>query len=178
MDETRTVGGPRWIAEARFAVDAKAGRADATPSQLQDMLAALLAERFSLRIRREPRAQHMFLLTLARSDGRLGPALRRAAAGCESITRPSGVSAAPTWLESLPRTLTLANMEARCPTMSAPGWIAGRAITMAQLAAGVTPDAGRPVIDRTDLAGEFAFELRYGPELPADLHPVIRRGLE
>jgi uncharacterized protein (TIGR03435 family) len=42
----------------------------------------------------------------------------------------------------------------------------GHAITMAQLAARLTPYAGRPVIDRTNLTGEFAFELRYGPEPP------------
>src|SRR4029079_535239 len=134
--------------------------------QLQAMLAALLVERFNLRIRREPRALPVFLLTLARSDGRLGPALRRACVACESITPPPSVPPPPPWLESLPRTLTLANMEARCPTMSRPGWMAGRAITMAQLAARLNPYAGRPVIDRTNLAGEFAFELRYGPELP------------
>jgi uncharacterized protein (TIGR03435 family) len=44
--------------------------------------------------------------------------------------------------------------------------MAGRAITMAQLAARLTPYAGRPVIDQTNLTGEFAFELRYGPEPP------------
>jgi len=35
VDENRILGGPEWIAEARFAVEAKAARADATPSQLQ-----------------------------------------------------------------------------------------------------------------------------------------------
>jgi|SoiMethySBSTD1v2_1073268.scaffolds.fasta_scaffold13291_6 uncharacterized protein (TIGR03435 family) len=166
VDENRILGGPEWIAEARFAVEAKAARADATPSQLQAMLAALLAERFGLKIRREPRALPVFLLTLARSDGRLGPALRRAGVACESITPPPGVPPRPPWVDSLPRTLTLANTEGRCPTMSVPGWMVGRAITMAQLAARLKPYAGRPVIDRTNLAGEFAFELRYGPELP------------
>lgn len=170
VDDDRILGGPDWIAGARFAVEAKAARADATPSQLQAMLAALLAERFSLRIRREPRARPVFLLTLARRDGRLGPALRRAGVACESITRPPGVPPPPPWLDSLPRSLTQANMEARCPTMSYPGWMAGRAITMAQLAARLKPYAGRPVIDRTNLAGEFAFELRYGPELPPILN--------
>ena len=169
FDETRTVGGPEWIAEARFAVEAKAARADATPSQLQAMLAALLAERFSLKIRHAPRELPVFLLTLARADGRLGPALRRAGVACEPITRPPDLPPRPSRLDSLPRGLTLAITEGRCPTMSAPGWMAGRAITMAQLAYRLEPYAGRPVIDRTNLAGEFAFELRYGAELP----PVV-----
>jgi uncharacterized protein (TIGR03435 family) len=170
MDDNGILGGPEWIARERFAVEAKAARADATAFQLQAMLAALLAERFSVKIRREARVRPVFFLTLARSDGRLGPALRRASVTCGSITPPRGVPAAPPWLASLPRSLaqedTESNTKARCPTMSLPGWMAGRAITMAQLAARLKPLAGRPVIDRTNLAGEFAFELRYKPELP------------
>ena len=166
VDEDGILGVPAWIAQARFAVEAKATRADATPSQLQAMLAALLAERFSLKIRRETRARPVFLLTLARSDGRLGPALRRAGVACEPITRPPGVPPRNSRIDSLPISLTLAKIEGRCPTITAPGWMAGRAITMAQLAARLKPYAGRPVIDRTNLTGEFAFELRYGPELP------------
>src|SRR4030095_12795560 len=108
VDENRILGGPGGIAEARFAVEAKAARADATPSQLQAMLAALLAERFSLKIRRETRAQWVFLLTLARSDGRLGPALRRAGVACEPITPPPGIPPPPPSLVSRPPTLTLA----------------------------------------------------------------------
>jgi uncharacterized protein (TIGR03435 family) len=167
MDDNGILGGPEWIARERFAVEAKAARADATPSQLQAMLAALLAERFSVTIRRQPLARPVFLLTLARSDGRLGRALRRAGAACESITLPPGVSPPPPWFDSFPRGLAQeANTNTRCPTIVLPGFMAGRAITMAQLAERLKPYAGRPVIDRTNLAGEFAFELRYGPEMP------------
>ena len=166
VDEDKILGVPEWIAAARFAIEAKAARADATPSQLQAMLTTLLAERFSLKIRRETRALPVFLLVQARRDGRLGPALRRASVACEAITRPPGVPPRNSRMDALPVTLTLAKIEGRCPTMSAPGWMAGRAITMAQLAARLKAYAGRPVIDRTDLTGEFAFELRYGPELP------------
>ena len=130
------------------------------------MLAVLLAERFSVKVRREARVRPVFLLTLARSDGRLGPALRRAGVACEPITPPPGISPPPAWLDSLPRFLFQPNTETRCPTISVAGWIAGRAITMAQLAARLRPYAGRPVIDRTTLAGEFALDLRYRPDLP------------
>jgi uncharacterized protein (TIGR03435 family) len=134
------------------------------------MLASLLAERFSVKIRREARVRPVFFLTLARSDGRLGPALRRAGVACEPITPPPGISPPPAWLDSLPRFLAQANTETRCPTISIPGWIAGRAITMAQLARRLRPYAGRPVIDRINLAGEFALDLRYGADLPPILN--------
>ena len=74
VDADMIFGGPDWINSARFVVEAKAARADATPSQLQAMLATLLAERFSVKVRREARVRPVFFLTLARSDGRLGPA--------------------------------------------------------------------------------------------------------
>lgn len=51
-----------------------------------------------------------------------------------------------------------------------PGWIAGRAMTMAQLAPRLGPYAGRPVIDGTNLGGEFDFDLAYTPERPPVLN--------
>ena len=170
VDPDMIFGGPDWIKSARFAVEAKAARADATPSQLQAMLATLLAERFSVKVRREARVRPVFFLTLARSDGRLGPALRRAGGACgKPITPPPGFSPSPPWLDSFPRSLALGN-KPRCPTISTFGWMAGRAITMAQLAAKLKLYAGRPVIDRTNLAGEFDLDLRYGADLP----PVLK----
>jgi uncharacterized protein (TIGR03435 family) len=169
VDHDMIFGGPDWIDTARFTVEAKAARADATPSQLQAMLATLLAERFSVKVRRDARVRPVFFLTIARSDGRLGPALRRAGAACEPITPPPGFSPPPAWLDSMPRGLAQGN-KPRCPTISIPGWIAGRAITMAQLTTRLKPYAGRPVIDRTNLAGEFDLDLRYGADLP----PVLK----
>jgi len=168
VDDDRILGGPDWIAGARFAVEARAGRTDASPSQLQAMLAALLAERFGLQVHRERRELPVFVLTLARSDGRLGPALRPSGVACEPITPPPGVPPPPPPPpgDSLRRPLVPANAGLRCPTMFFPGWIAGRAITMAQLALRLGPYAGRPVIDRTNLDGEFDLDLAYTPERP------------
>jgi len=95
VGDDRILGGPDWIARERFAIEAKAERTNATPSQLQDMLAALLAERFRLKVHREERELPVFVLTLARRDGRLGPSMRRAGAACEPITPPSGVPSPP-----------------------------------------------------------------------------------
>jgi uncharacterized protein (TIGR03435 family) len=50
-----------------------------------------------------------------------------------------------------------------------PGFIAGRAVTMAQFVQRLAPFVNRPVVDRTGLAGEFDFELVYTPERPAIL---------
>jgi uncharacterized protein (TIGR03435 family) len=71
------VGGPDWINTARFDIE---GKAEGTPNQTQmlEMLRSLLADRFQLRVHRETRPKAAYALTIARSDGRLGPELRRA----------------------------------------------------------------------------------------------------
>jgi uncharacterized protein (TIGR03435 family) len=172
VDDDRILGGPDWVARARFAVEAKAERTDATPSQLQAMLADLLAERFRLEVHLERRELPVFVVTLAHGDGHLGPALRRAGVACEPITPPPGVPPPPPPPPggSLRRPLVPANAGLRCPTLFFPGWIAGRAITMAQLAPRLGPYAGRPVIDRTHLDGEFDFDLAYTPEQPPNFN--------
>lgn len=175
VGDDRIFGGPDWSGSARFAVEAKAEQSDATTSQLQAMLAALLADRFRLRAHREQRELPVFFLTLARSDGRLGPAIRPAAAACAPITPPPGVPPPPPPPPggSLRRPLVPVNTGLRCPTMFFPGWTAGRALTMAHLAPRLGSYAGRPVIDRTNLAGEFDFDLAYTPEQPPVLNGAV-----
>ena len=67
------VGGPDWINTVRWDITAKAPD-DAPPQQLLLMLRTLLADRFKLVIRNETREMPIYALTLARADGRPGPA--------------------------------------------------------------------------------------------------------
>ena len=57
---------------------------NATLRDVPAMLRALLAERFKLVVHTEVRESPVYELVLARSDGRLGPALRKAAIDCEA----------------------------------------------------------------------------------------------
>ena len=61
------------------------------------MLKALLVERFGLRARHETRQAPVHTLTVARSDGRLGPGLQRASRECEQqlAKPPSGRQGSP-----------------------------------------------------------------------------------
>jgi uncharacterized protein (TIGR03435 family) len=64
-----------------FEVTANAG-ADATPADVKAMLRTLLAERFFLRTRSDTRQAPLYVLTVARSDGRLGSRLKPSSPEC------------------------------------------------------------------------------------------------
>ena len=176
IDDNRIVGGPDWMNRERFAIEARAGDPSATGDRIQRMLAALLADRFKLAAHRETRELPVFVLRLAREDGRPASAMRTASAECIAIVPPAGVPPAPppppATTGTRPRPLVPANAGLRCPVHFFPGWIAGRAITMAQFAQRLAPFVNRPVVDRTGLGGEFDFELAFTPERP----PILNGG--
>jgi uncharacterized protein (TIGR03435 family) len=66
-------GGPRWIGADRFEVDAKWPE-NANPKQAPEMLQALLAERFKLKVHRETREMPIYNLVVANSGPKLTPA--------------------------------------------------------------------------------------------------------
>src|SRR5688572_28444353 len=67
-------GGEDWVRTERYDVSARAGR-EVSPTQLREMVKALLADRFKLRVRTEMREMPILELRLTRSDGRVGPNL-------------------------------------------------------------------------------------------------------
>lgn len=75
------VGGPGWLAERRFDIDATTER-PVTPAQYPQMIRQLLIDRFKLKTHVELRPVDVYSLVVARSDGRPGPRLRPASAEC------------------------------------------------------------------------------------------------
>lgn len=136
----RLVGGPDWISSERF--DVLGTLPEGTTSrQTGAMLQALLADRFNLAVHTETRDLPAYALVLARSDGRLGPQLRRSSADC---------AATPTAC----RTSVGSDIRAT-----------GQALTAL---AGTLPQfLSRRVFDRTGLSGLFDFELRFSDSDPA-----------
>jgi uncharacterized protein (TIGR03435 family) len=76
LQDDQIVGGPAWLSSDRFDIDAKAPDEEAFLNRLAAMLQALLADRFGLRVHHDSKELPVFVVVLARSDGRPGPQLR------------------------------------------------------------------------------------------------------
>ena len=136
----RLVGGPDWMASERF--DVLATLPEGTTSrQTGPMLRALLADRFELAVHMETRELPAYALVLARTDGRLGPQLRRSTADCGAT--PAAC-----------RTSVGSDIRATGQALSA---LSGTLPQFVQ----------RRVFDRTGLSGLFDFELRFSDTDPA-----------
>jgi len=145
VTEAQVIGGPDWIRSDRFDIFAKAA-ADANRDQLALMLRALLEDRFKLRLRSEQRELPLFELTLARDDGRVGPNLH----DCSNKNDTGGVSSREKPF-SAPRGGAVT--AGACGPMS----------NVASMAAGRLQSI---VQDKTGLAGQWRYNIYYGPDLP------------
>lgn len=149
-------GGPGWLSTTRFDVEATAGR-ETSQDEMRRMLKELLAERFALRVHQERKEMPLYALMLARSDGRLGQGLRRAAADCAVLAAPGTPVTATTPCGFMGPTPGVPIREAG---------VAMRGVTMAGLARALTGMVRRPVVDRTGLDGWWDADLGPTAELP------------
>jgi uncharacterized protein (TIGR03435 family) len=143
------VGAPAWISTRCYDIAAKVEDSPA-PSQ-SILLRALLKDRFKLAVHDETRELPIFALTVARSDGKLGPQLSKSTFDCAAyLAGPHG----PPEPGRTPN----------CATRIGPGALFGKAISMAQLATSLAPFVSRFTIDKTGLTGGFDVELRWTPD--------------
>jgi uncharacterized protein (TIGR03435 family) len=123
-------GGPSWASSDRYDLDAKAAdESTPTKDQQRQMLQALLADRFQLRVHRETRDLPVYALVVAKN----GPKLKVSSADAKGNNFVTGTAAGM-------------HMEASRGTME-------------NLARQLSITAGRPVVDKTGLTGYFAFTL-------------------
>jgi uncharacterized protein (TIGR03435 family) len=70
------IDGPSWVRSDRFDIMAKYPEGD-DRSRVPEMVQALLADRFALKVHKEVRDGPMFALEIGRDDRRLGPKLAK-----------------------------------------------------------------------------------------------------
>jgi len=80
-ERSRLLGGPGWAQTQRFDVTARAAT-EVSRAQVNAKLRTLLEDRFKLVMITEQRQRDAYALRLARTDGRLGPDLRKAPDDC------------------------------------------------------------------------------------------------
>lgn len=158
---------PKWVAEDRFDIQA---RAEGTPTkdQMRLMMRSLLADRFKLAIRSETREVPVFGLVLAKA-GRPGPQLRQHTEDVPCSTEPPKPGSPSQRLD------IEGGFPALCggilglpPKESGHIRLGGRNVKMSLIAEGlgVMGRLGRPVLDRTGLTGAFDFVVEFTPEFP------------
>jgi uncharacterized protein (TIGR03435 family) len=155
------VGAPDWFTTERYDLTARVV-GNPTAEQRQQLWRELFADRMQLRAHYETREQPTFALVLARSDGRLGPNIKRSPTDCaaRAAAASSGEQLAPPPLAS--------NGMQACSSRFGPGTIVSGGQTMARIAQSISGLAGRFTIDRTGLQGEYEFTLQYSAANPQD----------
>lgn len=147
IQDDQIVDAPAWIGTDRFDINAKA-EDGSSPADLAPMLQALLAERFKLAFHRDTRELPIFELQPVRTDGVLGPKMKKNACVPDLNAPPSAPGGPP-----------------RCGAISN-GF--GRLTLIAQSISMMTqflsPSVGRVVVDRTGLTGNYDVDLTWTPD--------------
>ena len=131
---------PSWLESARFDVIATVPQG-ATRDQANLMLQNLLVDRFQLKVHRSTRELPVYALVIARNGSRLK----------ESVGDPNASAAA----------------KGRGTILAADGAqkrFEFDGFTMAMFADVLAREVGRPVIDRTGLAGKYDVRLEFAPQ--------------
>jgi uncharacterized protein (TIGR03435 family) len=133
-------GLPVWARTEMYEVVAKpsAGVSNPTSDQRAAMIRGLLADRYKMVAHVETREGPAFTLTVARSDGRLGPGLQRSNTVCVALPAP----------------VPLDGQVPPCRTGMSGNRFEGET-TVAAFAVTLRALLGRPVIDKTGLTGIY-----------------------
>lgn len=168
VQDDQVIGGPEWIDSTKFDITAKS--MDGVPlTAIGSELQSLLADRFHVSVHHEMRELSVYALVVARSDGTLGPQLRRNICDRETQTRTVDAGRLP-W--------------SPCASISNGfGRLTVRAAPIAAMLPFFAPLVHRVVIDRTGLDGNFDIDLQWTPDqlpprppgTPAD-QPLIVNG--
>jgi uncharacterized protein (TIGR03435 family) len=160
---TELIGAPSWLDTERYDLLATF-ESSSTRDQVRAMLRAFLADRLKLSAHFEDRDHDVYVLSIARADGRLGSSIRPSSSDC------AGVVAAVAAGRQTPSLAPADNGAPACGMRANRGEFLAGGITMDVLARNLGNRAGRIVIDRTGLTGYYQLTLKFSADAgtPAD----------
>jgi uncharacterized protein (TIGR03435 family) len=166
LKEWQVVGGSNWVSADRFVMEATVNN-DVPNAQfskaLPELLKSVLEDRFKLHVHKEQRQFRGYALVPAYNDRRLGPQIRASKVDCEAPQPAPGAATSSGTPPPPPQG------RPNCMSISTASSILGAGMSMQGLADRLTGGNGaaaiadRPVVDRTELAGQFDFVLRWSP---------------
>jgi uncharacterized protein (TIGR03435 family) len=152
----RIEGAPGWIDSERYRINAKA-EGPASPGMMRGpMLQALLEDRFQVKVHRETRETSVYALGVAKNGLKIQPTPEGSCSPRDltEIQGPPGPGQNP-WCGTL---------RAMISRTSGRRTFDGVGMTLAELSQRLATSAGRPVIDKTGIAGMFDFHLQFAPD--------------
>lgn len=150
------ISGPEWLASERFDVNAKIP-AGGSEKQVPDMLQALLENRFQMKMHRENRELPVYALI----DGKNGPKIEEAPADASASTPAAGPVNVSATGESRGVSINYGNGSS---FSFADNRLEGRKLSAPQMANVLSRFTEKPVVNMTDLKGNYNFVLELAPE--------------
>jgi uncharacterized protein (TIGR03435 family) len=151
---------PDWVSATKYTISATYSGPRASSEEEWAMLRRLLEDRFGLRSHRETRQGRIYVLSVARSDRRLGPRLVSSGIDCDKwrvesqAARAAGKSGLVAPAGKRPCSGIINNG----------GLLSGDSVSIQQLARALESSVQAPVIDGTELLGLFDVRADYTPE--------------
>jgi uncharacterized protein (TIGR03435 family) len=166
LGQWQLIGGPSWLADDRFDITAKIegnpqweGPGSDKPDSILVAMRGLLVERFKLKFHTEKRELDAYALVVAK-PGALGPALQTSTTDCKALAEQLRQGKQP------PGGPQMVDGIMPCSIMGRVGQISFDGFPMSQVATMLVGQAGRPVIDRTNLSGNWRFLMKFAQERP------------
>jgi uncharacterized protein (TIGR03435 family) len=155
---------PDWVKTEPFTVQA-IFPASSTPAQMNAMLRTLLEQRFRLSVQLETREMDTDVLILSNRDGQLGPGMHPVDVDCETKQLREGSAPGLFAPEKRPPCKAVMISVRFSPgdltSMQTSSRQRYAALTMTDLADALSASRERPVLDRTDVSGQFDVDLDY-----------------
>ena len=156
-------GGPDWKRTVRYDIFAKVPETTG-PAPIREMLRNLLAERFGLVTRKEPKELSTYSLIWANNSKTLGPGIRRVTAECEAVLYESSRRLAGIEPSKPEGAQVPAPKGCKDEISMGPGKATLRGMELSALVFSLTQEAGRPVIDKTGLKGRYDIDLEWASD--------------
>jgi len=147
LPESRVLGGPAWLDTDRFDIVATATGDPIASDVIRLMLRTALADRVGLVLHNETKQMPIYSLVVARSDGALGPNLRKSSMECAG--RRSQV---------VDGRVQCGVLVSQAPTSAS---LRGGGASFAEFVRLLGDFLERPLIDNTGLTGAFDVELQF-----------------
>ena len=152
------ISGPDWLASERFDIAATLP-AGAAREQVADMVQALLADRFRMTVHRDTKDLPVYGLVPAKG----GLKMKESAPGSEPESGDAGKGAVNVTASGGPAG-TSVNLGKGSYFTVGNNRLEAKKLTMAALAEMLARFADRPVVDMTELKGNYDFTLEFTPE--------------